>query len=162
MQINRRKVHSLEYALRFLNNSLLTTHELMTLLQITTSITSTMIRVGEKKGGEGTSKKEERLGSWDHRESWESTQSGPWNYKYWPQKVKRALLIILLVNESNWQNRNKQASFGLSMKYIFKMLNSKIILDKKEHEYRSALDPASPKAVHSCTQHRNMGTGPNA
>lgn len=99
---------------------------------------------------------EERLDTGDHRESWESTQS--------IAHILTGEGIKMAKQKQTNKNFKEQTSFDLSVKCVFKILNSKIILDKKEHKYISALDPGSPKAaiLHSCTQHGNLGTGPKA
>lgn len=62
-----------------------------------------------------------------------------------------------LRNQNGRTERNKnfkeQTSSHLTIKYVFKILNYKITLDKKEQEYVFSLNPAYPEGSHLTQLH---------
>lgn len=112
---------------------------------------------GEKKGGEGSLRKE---GPWflitgSHGslyrvgEETENTEPG--------KPSRQCPYSCWLRNQNGRTERNKnfkeQTSSHLTIKYVFKILNYKTTLDKKEQEYIFSLDPAYPEDSHLTQLH---------
>ena len=113
--------------------------------------------MGEKEGREGPLRKE---GPWflttgSHGslyrvgEETENTEpgkpSGQCPYSCWLRHQNSRI-------ERN-KNFKEQTSSHLTIKYAFKILNYKIILDKKDQEYILSLDPAYPEGSHLTQLH---------